>query len=190
MWWPEQALNIVYLVPISLSRISFNGWHLHLISTLLTLAGSRHDHTLPFALETQIKLLHCFNVSPTSRSIIICCFCNLSNSFFRDSLSPCVTLLRMPSMVGCCPLTCKTKCTFKTPNTWKNITEFIVYAGIRVILCFPVRLNIWQASLERKEDTVPTWLKKQAFALLLCKCKATTLSDKQNAILHSIMVMA
>ena len=30
-----------------------------------------------------------------------------------------------------------------------------MYAGIKVILCLPVRFNIQQASLEKKGDTVP-----------------------------------
>ena len=57
-------------------------------------------------------------------------------------------------------------------------------------MCLSVRHNIWQASLERKGDTVPPWLHRYAFAVLLSKWKATTLPDKWKAILCSIMVMA
>ena len=49
---------------------------------------------------------------------------------------------------------------------------------------------MWHISLERKIDAIPSWLHKQAVAVLLSKCKATTLPDNQKVILHSLSTTA
>ena len=43
-----------------------------------------------------------------------------------------------------------------TPEGASTLRWVGIYAGIRVIPCLLVRLSIWQASLERKGDTVPS----------------------------------
>ena len=76
-----------YLKPASPGRISFNIGPLctSLISAFLSLARSRHNHALPFALGTTMKLLHHSDVSFTPKDTIICFFCNLSRSSYRGS---------------------------------------------------------------------------------------------------------
>ena len=87
--------SFIFLTHPSLGRIMFNVGPLctGLISTLSTLAGYRHNHILPLALETITKLLHHSNVSSMPRGIIIYYFCSLSSSSFRDSWSTHATLL-------------------------------------------------------------------------------------------------
>ena len=82
-------------MPASLSRITFNVGPLctSLISTLLSLARSRHKHTIPLDLGARMNVLHHSEVSFMPRSTIICCFCSLSSSFFRDSWRVYSTLL-------------------------------------------------------------------------------------------------
>ena len=71
----------------SLGRMSFRVQPLWtgLISTLLSLAGSKHNCTLQLAFGSRIKLLYHSAVSSTSNGTIMCCFCSLSSS----SLSGC-----------------------------------------------------------------------------------------------------
>ena len=78
----------------TLGRISFNVGPLCtcLISSLLSLAGSRHNCTLSLVLGASEKLLHHSDVSCTPRGITTCCFCSLYNSSFKGFLSTYATL--------------------------------------------------------------------------------------------------
>ena len=65
-----------------------------------------------------------------------------------------------------------------------------MYAGIRVILCFSVRLNIWQASLERKGELYHLDYTDKLLQCCYPNAKETTLPDQWKAILHSTMAMS
>ena len=80
-------MSVRYWTPASLGRMSFSVGPLNtsLISALLSLAGSRHTHTLPVAYGTREELLHQSDISSTSNATLICCFCNPLSS----SLSGC-----------------------------------------------------------------------------------------------------
>ena len=81
-------------MPASLSRISFNVRPL-CTSALLSLAGSRLNHTLPLALEASKKLLYHSNVSSMPKGTI-CCFCSLSGAHILPACG-------VHGMAGCQP---------------------------------------------------------------------------------------
>ena len=76
-------------------------------------------------------------------------------------------------------------------NRWYAFTLrwVFMYAGV-IVLCLLARFNKQQARLERKGDIVRPWLHKLALAIVLSRWKATTLTDKWNAILNSIRATA
>ena len=81
------SINVRYLTLASYSRISLNigsPWP-GLISTLLSMARSRQNYTLPLVLGTSTKLLHHSNILPIPRCTFICYFCCVSSSSFRGS---------------------------------------------------------------------------------------------------------
>ena len=70
LWYLELASIIdMCLTPVSFGSISFSVGPLciGLIGTWLSLAGSKHNHTLPFALGTTTKLLHHSDISSMPR---------------------------------------------------------------------------------------------------------------------------
>ena len=72
LWQPKYAsIGARYLTTASLSRISFNSGHLctGLINTLLSMAGSKHKHTLPLTFRNGTQLLHQSDVSLTPEVI-------------------------------------------------------------------------------------------------------------------------
>ena len=58
-----------------------------LMSTWLSLVGSRHSHTVPLGLGMRTKLLHYSIILSITKGTIVSSFCNLSNSFLRGSCS-------------------------------------------------------------------------------------------------------
>ena len=72
-----EALNLASLDRMSL-RI--RPLYTNLKSTLLSLAGSKHSHTVPLDIGTRTKLLHHCHVLSMSNGTITHCFCNLSSS--------------------------------------------------------------------------------------------------------------
>ena len=92
----------MYVTPTSFGRIYFSVGPLWigLISTLLSLIGSRHSLTVPFALGINMKLLHNLDVSSTP-SETICCLFNLYSSSFRGSCKAFATLLGVICYVNC-----------------------------------------------------------------------------------------
>ena len=94
-----------------------------LSSTLLSLAGSRHSHTLLLALGTKTKLLHHSDDSSTSNGTIISCFCSLSS--FSVWLLWCICYSM--HLVGAATfLHPQFEGMLKGPNSCKNMTEFIL----------------------------------------------------------------
>ena len=91
-----------------------------LISVLLSYAGLRCRHTVQFGLGIMMKLLHLSAVLSTPNGAIICCPCNLSNSFLISSCTAYVThqhgtwFCFMPS------LTFKTLCLWSTQLLWTH----------------------------------------------------------------------
>ena len=57
------------------------------VSAILVIAQSRHTHTIPLAFATMMKLFHHLAVSSTPSGAILCCPCNLFNSFSNGSCS-------------------------------------------------------------------------------------------------------
>ena len=78
-----------YLTSANLSKMSLRvrSLWIGLIRTLFNWARSKHNVIFLFVFGTNMKLLHHSDVSSTSRSKIICCFCSLSSSFYGGSCS-------------------------------------------------------------------------------------------------------
>ena len=76
------------------------GWYFSWLSHV----GSRHRWTVPFSLGTITKLHH-LAVSPNPSGTIVCCSCNLFNSFLNGSCSTYAMHLG-GTWCGLTPLTC------------------------------------------------------------------------------------
>ena len=113
-----------YLTLTSLGRMSFKIGPLcaGLINTLLSLAGSRHNCTLPFAFCTRAKLLHHSEALPTSNGATVCCFCNLSSS----SLSVCCGAYATSWAWAAALLHLQLECALDASNDCKYIYKFAV----------------------------------------------------------------
>ena len=112
------------------------------INTLLSLAGSRHSHTLLLAFGTKTKLLHHSDVAYTAKGTIICCLCNHS-TFLNGSWSAYATLLggawygQLPS------LTCNFNVPLKHPihqNTSLNLLRMFCIIHQHAF-CVPICLQ-------------------------------------------------
>ena len=136
-------MSVRYLTPARLGKILFTVGSLcaGLISALLSLAGSRHNYTLPLAFETMTELLDHSNVSSTPRDTIICYFCSLSNSTLRGSWSTYTTLLgdawycQLPSFTCKVIMPSNTQFLRKTPRN--SLCIFVSIPGLLycLLLC-------------------------------------------------------
>ena len=108
---------LLTLVEYNLALVLWMG----LISTLLGLVGSGYRFTLPFALGTNMKLLHHLDVSSMPSATITYCICSLPSSSFRGSCKACASLL-WGAWYGWLPsLTC-------TPSSYSLWTLFLSIA--------------------------------------------------------------
>ena len=83
LWYPKLTSMIdIYFTLLSLGTMSFNVGPLcmGLISTWFSLARSKYNLTLPFALGTNTKLLHHSANSSTPRGVMMSIFCRCSRS--------------------------------------------------------------------------------------------------------------
>ena len=95
LWYPElTSVSMRHVTPANWGKIfRIQLLWTGLISALLSLALCRHSLTLPFALWTNINLLHHSDVSSMASGTVICWFCSLSYSSFRCSYKAYATLL-------------------------------------------------------------------------------------------------
>ena len=122
--YPELAsMGVRYLTPTILGRISFNVQSLctGLGSALSSLAGSRHNCTLPLTFKTRTKLFHYSNILPMPHGTIISCFCSHSCSSLSGFWSTYATLL-VGAWYGWLPsFACNLKVHSKHPIPEKNL---------------------------------------------------------------------
>ena len=79
----------MYFMLLSLGSILFSVGPLYigLINAWLSHAGSKHSHTLPFALGTNTKLLHHSAILPTPRGAMMSISCSHSSSSLNSFYS-------------------------------------------------------------------------------------------------------
>ena len=123
LWYPElMSIIDTYCTLLIFGNMLFNVGPLWmgLISNLLCLTGSRHNHTLPLAFETKIKLLHHYVILLTHTGPIIC-FCSWSSSSLSGSRSAYVTLLHGQLTSFTCNLNIPAKHQIPEKKTFLNL---------------------------------------------------------------------
>ena len=130
-------MSVRCLTPANLSRISLNVGPLYtgLISILLSLARSRHNHILPFIFGTMTKLLYYSDDSSAPGGTTICCFCSQSTSSLRGSWSIYATLLQGASYGQLPPFTCNINVPLKHPIPEKqSLNSLCIFINIWLTL--------------------------------------------------------
>ena len=113
------------------------------ISTWLSHVESKQHCTVPFGLDTTMKLLHHSAVSSTPSDYIICCSCNLFQFFFNYSSSAYATPVGI-AWYGFMPsLTCEENVTLKYPIPANTLSDLLCISCAIFCTCHHVRFLIW-----------------------------------------------
>ena len=127
LWYPKLASTIdMYFTLLSLGSmpISVGPLCMSLINAWFSLARSRHNLTLPFALGTNTKVLHHSTVSSTPRGVMMSIFGSWSSSSLNGFYSTYTTCLGGTSYSLLTGLSCKQNVPLKHQmplNTFQNV---------------------------------------------------------------------
>ena len=112
------------------------------INAWLSPAVSRHRWTVPFSLGTITKLLHDLAVLSNPRGTIICCSCNLCNSFLSGSCSVYAMHMHGNWYTFASSLTNNENVPSKHPNPM-NTSLYLPCKSCAFCTCHHISLLIW-----------------------------------------------
>ena len=137
-WWYTKLTSIIdmYFTLLSLGSMSLSVGPLcmGLINALFSLAGSRHNLTLPFALGTNTKLLHHSAISSTPRGVMMSIFCRCSSSSLNGYCSAYATHLGGAWYSLLSGLSCKENVPLKHPMSLNTSPYVLLISHISSLL--------------------------------------------------------